>query len=881
MAEAKRTEGNDGLDGRGGFVEGTLFGDGETGEGLQGRSRDGSGTDGRNEPDDGRAEAQSSADRLIARLDGSDGDIAVLANLDLSALSDSEAARLHARLRAWCESDQVAYYVNDQPTSSDAAYDARMRALQGLERDFPSLDTPDSPTHRVGGTFSNDFPEVRHPSQMLSLDDVFSLQELRDWYDSVRSELGVKEGEELPMTCEVKIDGLALDLVYRDGILVRGDTRGDGVTGEDITLNVRTIRTIPTQLDSSKRDVPHLLEVRGEVFMRFDDFHRLNARREREGKPPFANPRNAAAGSLRQKDPRLTASRHLTFYAHGIGLVQWSEQESERGDRLVDQSEAYDMYKDWGIPISPHNRVVTRFDQIEDMIGYYHVHRADIEHALDGIVVKVNRLDLQRRLGVTSRAPRWGIAYKYPPEEVNTRLRDIIVQVGRTGRVTPVAIFDPVYVAGSTISRATLHNEDEVRRKNILIGDTVVIHKAGDVIPELVGPVLADRKGREGELREFEMPSVCPECGTPLIHEKEGDVDWRCPNAATCPAQLTNRVLHIGSRAAFDIDSLGEEVAIALTDPEQDRPTSVATYDPNDGASIDVARGEEPKPYEPVEGLELPKRQTPVLSSEADLFSLKPEDLKDVFVWREIPIVERWKTQETKADGSPRTKSHSHNRGGSGLWRRVRVFYNEPKYNKDGSLKEPAKPSATTLTMFQQFDKARHAELWRVLVALSIRHVGPPTARLIANSLHTLEDVEDASVEQLSQIKGVGEETAKAVVDWFDEAKQDGNWRHRLLETWKKEGIGRAENGRQVPQTLAGLSVVVTGTLNGYSRQDAQLAIEAHGGRAAGSVSKRTAYVVVGANPGSKAAKAQALGIPILDEAGFTNLLDNGPEGLE
>lgn len=818
--------------------------------------------------------------KLPFGLTGRDGDIAILAHIDVARLSADEASRLHQAVAAWAERDQIDYYVNNEAVSSDAAYDARIRMLQAIERAFPALDTPASPTHRVGGTFSNEFPSVREPSQMLSLDDVFSIQELRDWYDSTRAELGVKKDQPLQMTCEVKIDGLALNLIYRDGVLVQGLTRGDGVTGEDITANVRTIRNIPAQLDGSKADIPHFLEVRGEVFMRFDTFHALNARREKAGEAPFANPRNAAAGSLRQKDPRVTAARRLTFYAHGIGIIEWTPAEREAGDELVDQSQAYDLYAKWGIPISPHNRVVHGFGEIEDMIAYYREHRFDIEHALDGIVVKVDSRELQRRLGVTSRAPRWGIAYKYPPEEVHTRLRDIIVQVGRTGRVTPVAILDPVPVAGSTISAATLHNEDEVRRKNILIGDTVVIHKAGDVIPELVGPVLADRKGREDQLRQFRMPTRCPSCGTPLVHEKEGDVDWRCPNAATCPAQLTNRVLHLGSRSAFDIDSLGEQVAIALTDPETNRPTSVDVYDPADGTGIFVKRGEDPKPYEPPEGLMLPAAQTPVLRSEADIFDLTPEALKDVRVWREIPIVETWTETTTDPDGKAHHHRRRRSRGGSGLWHQVPAFYTLPKYNKDGSIKEPAKPTADTLHMFQQFEKAKKADLWRVLVAFSIRHVGPPVARLIANSLGSLDNVEEASVEQLSEIPGVGSEIAGAVVDWFAKAKDPSDWRHRLLENWKRDGIGQSESASSAPQTLKGLSVVVTGTLNNCSRQDAQLAIEAHGGRAAGSVSRRTSFVVVGANPGSKATKAEQLGIPILDEAGFGNLLQNGPDGL-
>lgn len=829
--------------------------------------------------------ASNTARTLPFGLNGTDTDIAVLAHLDPRALTPEQAANLHQALSAWAQRDQIDYYINSDPVSSDAAYDARFRMLQQLEKAFPELDTPSSPTHRVGGTFTNDFPSVRHPSQMLSLDDVFSLQQLHDWYDGVRTELGVKEKEPLQMTCEVKIDGLALNLIYRDGILVQGLTRGDGVTGEDITANVRTIRSIPTQLSGEKADIPHLLEVRGEVFMRFDDFHALNADREKKGETPFANPRNAAAGSLRQKDPRITASRHLTFYAHGIGLIEWTDAERRAGDQLVDQSQAYDLYHKWGIPISPHNRIIHTFAEIKKMVAYYREHRFDIEHALDGIVVKVDARDLQRRLGNTSRAPRWGIAYKYPPEEVNTRLKNIIVQVGRTGRVTPVAVLEPVYVAGSTVSAATLHNEDEVRRKNILIGDTVVIHKAGDVIPELVGPVLADRKGRENELHPFVMPTRCPSCGTPLVHQKEGDVDWRCPNAEGCPAQIVNRVLHVGSRTAFDIDSLGIEVATALCDPEQNRPDSPAVYVPPQQVNelkwrtgIQVAPDQEPEPYEPVEGPQLPAPQKPVLTSEADIFNLTADQLKNVRVWREIPIVEVKKI--TLDDGKQRTVRTK--RGGSGLWTTSLAFWTEPKRSASGEVREPSRPSKNTQQLLSELSKAKNADLWRVLVALSIRHLGGPTARLIASNLRSLEAVENASVEDLTAITGIGDDTAKAVVDWFKKAHDPSDFRFDLLARWKAAGIGaKQEETSDLPQTLAGVSVVVTGTLEGYLRESAKEAIEARGGRAAGSVSKRTGFVVVGTNPGSKATKAEQLGIPMLDEAGFERLLHDGPTGLD
>ena len=804
----------------------------------------------------------------LEAVNGTDSDIAVLAHLDVATLSTEQATQLWTKLASWVESDQIAYYINDSPTSSDAAYDVRLRVLQELETQFPSLDSPESPTHRVGGSFSNDFTEVRHPSRMLSLDDVFSIDELKAWYQGILKTLELDDDARLPMTCEVKIDGLALNLIYRNGILVQGLTRGDGVTGEDITMNVRTIPSIPQRLDTSDADAPSMVEIRGEVFMRFDDFHALNERQEALGKAPFANPRNAAAGSLRQKDPHITAQRKLSFYAHGIGRLQWSAQEAGK-DEVLEQSQAYELYKKWGVPVSPHNREVTSFPEILSMIEYYGERRFDIEHALDGIVVKVDDLALQRRLGVTSRAPRWGIAYKYPPEEVNTKLRDITVQVGRTGRVTPVAILDPVYVAGSTVARTTLHNASEVVRKGILIGDTVVVRKAGDVIPELVGPVLGARTGHESELREFVMPQYCPSCGSKLAPAKEGDVDIRCPNVESCPAQLTERVIHLASRRAFDIEHLGDESATALTNPEDNRPESVATYAPDMGKEIHVGPGQEPEPYQPVEGMQLPAVQSAVVSSEADIFNLAVEDLRDVYVWREISIIE---ITQKNVNGKRKTKRHSV--GGSGLWRRVRAFYNEPRKGEDAP-----KPSENTLKMFKEFEKAKSAELWRVLVALSIRRLGPPTARLIATRMGSLEAIENASVEELSGIDGIGDEIAESVVKWFTHAKDPDDWRYRILTSWKAAGVGGTVVENTLPQVLNGLTVVVTGSLEGFSRESAKEAIEARGGKAAGSVSKKTDYVVIGANAGSKATKAEELGIPMLDEDGFNQLLaGNKPE---
>lgn len=844
---------------------------------------------------DGTGEASvvpADTDRFIDKLGESDAEAMRLDDLDIPTLTAEQAQKLWAKVAAVVESDQIAYYINDAPTSSDAAYDARMRCLLALESAFPQLDTPQSPTKRVGGTFSNDFASVRHPSRMMSLDDVFSIEELRDWYDSVRRDLDWAPGEALNMSCEVKIDGLALNLIYRNGVLERGVTRGDGVTGEDITLNVHTIGAIPQKLSGPEGDIPELVEIRGEVFMRWDDFYALNERTEEAGRTPFANPRNAAAGSLRQKDPRVTATRCLSFYAHGIGRLEWGEGKPvDAADEIHDQSEAYGLYKQWGIPVSPHNREVTDFDGILDMIDYYGQHRGDIEHALDGIVVKVDDLALQQQLGATSRAPRWAIAYKYPPEEVNTLLKDIIVQVGRTGRVTPVAILAPVYVAGSTVSRTTLHNGFEVKRKGILIGDTVVVRKAGDVIPELVGPVLERRKGHESELHEFVMPTRCPSCGTLLKPAKEGDKDLRCPNTESCPAQLAERVINLASRKAFDIEHLGDQSAIALTNPEDNRPNSVDAYAPN-MREILVSPGVEPLPYEPVEGLELPPVQTPTLSSEAQVFSMDATQLKDVAVWREIPIIE----VSEHVDDSGKVKKTRKRIGDSGLWRQVPAFWTtETKQGKDRDgnpkpLPEDAVvvgqqsngraiymcPTEMTRQMLQEVNKAKDADLERVLVALSIRHLGLPTARLIAQHFGSMDAIMDATAAQLESIEGIGPEIADSVHGWFEAAKDPESFQGKILSAWRAAGVGAKAKEVDEPQTLAGKTVVVTGSLEDFSRDSAKEAIVNHGGKAAGSVSKNTDYVVVGANAGSKAAKAEALGIPMLDEDQFKELLKTG-----
>ncbi len=730
-----------------------------------------------------------------------------------------EASTSEADLRhAWTElaerilAAQEAYYGADAPTISDAEYDHLMRDLQKLEADHPQLRTPDSPTQRVGASQKvTDFAPVTHLERLLSLDNVFTLEELTEWIARARAgaeAAGISEPCQL--LCELKIDGLALDLVYRNGHLDSGATRGDGRVGEDVTGNVRTIGAIPQQLTGA--DVPELLEVRGEVFFPVADFADLNAHLVEIGKPPFANPRNAAAGSLRQKDPRITADRPLSMICHGLGRVE--------GYDFPSQGHSYQKLAEWGLPVSPYYQLLDTPDQVLDYVQHWGEHRDEAAHQIDGIVVKMDDVQVQRALGATSRAPRWAIAFKYPPEEVNTRLLDIRVNVGRTGRVTPYGVMEPVTVAGSTVEMATLHNAFEVKRKGVLIGDTVVLRKAGDVIPEILGPVVELRDGTE---KEFVMPVECPSCGAPLGYEKEGDKDLRCPNAKGCPSQLRERVFALASRSGLDIEALGWEAAIALTDPENARP------DP------DLVAGEMPEPA------------TPVLASEAGLFDLTAEDLRDVQVWR-----------QPKIKGEP------------GPWVREPYFWTRP------TARKPSVPTATTRKMFDELAKARRQPLWRVLVALSIRHVGPTAARALAARFTSMDAIRSASVEELAQTEGVGAVIAESVVDWFGI-----DWHQEIVTRWAAAGVRMADDVSELPTpTLEGLTVVVTGSLEGFSRDEAKEAITSRGGKAAGSVSKKTDYVVVGANAGSKETRARELGRPILDEAGFRYLLDNGPQGV-
>lgn len=712
-----------------------------------------------------------------------DDDLDALQVTDQPEVAEPGLAEQHrwAELADLINDAQEAYYGRDAPTMSDAEYDALMAELQRLEDTFPQLRTPDSPTQRVGAAHRmTDFAPVTHLQRMLSLDNVFSREELADWMARVRRLLG---DEEIAWLCELKIDGLAVALVYRGGRLVTGATRGDGRVGEDITGNIATLRDVPRTLTGEA--VPELIEVRGEVFFPISGFADLNASLVAAGKAPFANPRNAAAGSLRQKNPAITASRPLHMLVHGIG--------AHDGLPLERQSQAYELLGSLGLPVSTTYRVLTTPEEVLGYVAHYGEHRHDLSHEIDGVVVKVDDLGQQARLGTTSRAPRWAVAYKYPPEQVNTRLLDIQVNVGRTGRVTPFAVMEPVRVAGSTVSRATLHNPWEVARKGVLIGDTVVLRKAGDVIPEVLGPVVELRDGTE---RPFVMPTHCPVCGTELRPEKESDKDIRCPNSRSCPAQLVERLFSLASRQALDIEALGWEGARGL-----------------------LASG--------------------VIENEAGLFELTADDL------RRVPLYTR---AAKKSD--------------------------PPAQVVDGRVL-----SATGHKLLANLETAKQQPLWRVLVALSIRHVGPTAARALAERFGSMDALRAASLEELAGTEGVGPVIAEAVQEWFTEP-----WHVEVVERWAASGVRMADEPAEaavsVPQTLAGLSVVVTGSLTGFTRDEAQLAIVERGGKAASSVSRKTDYVVVGDSPGSKAAKAEELGLPVLDEDGFNVLLERGPEGL-
>jgi DNA ligase (NAD+) len=651
---------------------------------------------------------------------------------------------------------QFKYYVLDTPSITDAAFDKLLKELEALEAKHPQLLEPDSPSLGVGGGFATTFDQHDHIEKMMSLDNVFDNDELATWFDRVE-----KESPSPEYLCELKVDGLAINLLYENGQLTRALTRGNGVTGEDVTLNVKTIKGLPHTLSGKK--IPSLIEVRGEVFLPVAAFNQLNEELEEAGKPLFANPRNCAAGSLRQKDPRITASRALDVVVHGVGASD--------GISFSSQSDAYAQLKSLGLPTSNRFKVCTSRKEVLDFIENYNIHRHDVEHEIDGVVIKVDAIAEQKKLGFTSRAPKWAIAYKYPPEEVTTKLLDIKVSVGRTGRVTPFAFMEPVKVAGSTVTNATLHNQEEIERKGVLIGDTVIIRKAGDVIPEVLGPVLDKRTGKE---KAFVMPTQCPECASDLRAITEGDVDIRCPNTRSCPAQLRERIYYIGSRAALDIDVLGYEAAVALL-------------------------------------------QDAIIVDEADIFSLTENELmKSSFF--------------TKKDGG-----------------------------KGKNLEK----------LLEALEEAKNRPLWRTIVALSIRHVGPTAAQALATYFGSMDAISKASVAELADIDGLGDVIAQSVVEWFEI-----DWHRNIIKKWSDAGVAMVNaTGEAKPQTLAGLTFVVTGGLEGFTRDSIAETITAYGGKPSSSVSKKTDYVLVGSDPGSKLAKAQELGVTVIDEARFLELL--------
>jgi len=680
---------------------------------------------------------------------------------DLTEVPDDARTR-HRDLAEELDRYAFAYYVRDEPLVSDGQYDELMGELTALEAAHPALVTPDSPSQKVNGGFTATFAPVQHLERMQSLDNAFSSDELSAWAARVEREGAAGAG----YLCELKVDGVAVDLVYDAGRLVRAATRGDGVTGEDVTANVRTMRDVPQHLTGP--DVPQLLEVRGEIYFPVAAFADVNAAMVEQGKAPFANPRNAAAGSLRQKDAKVTASRPLRLVVHGLGARTGFDPER--------QSAAYERLRALGLPVSDRVEVVGDLEAVWAYIERYREQRHSVEHEIDGVVVKVDQVALQRRLGSTSRAPRWAIAFKYPPEEATTTLHDIRVNVGRTGRVTPFAYMEPVKVAGSTVQLATLHNAGEVRRKGVLIGDTVVIRKAGDVIPEVLGPVVAARTGDE---REFVFPTHCPECGTELRPEKEGDADIRCPNARSCPAQLRERVFHVAGRGAFDIENLGYEAAVALL-------------------------------------------QSSLLQDEGDLFFLDEECLQ------RAPFFTR----------------------------------------KNGAL------SANGAKLLANLQTRKDVPLWRVLVALSIRHVGPTAAQALARDFRSMDRIMAATEEELAAADGVGPTIARSVLDWFAV-----DWHRDVVEKWRQAGVRMADAAEDAPPgPLTGVTVVVTGSLRDHSRDQAIAAIQERGGKVTGSVSKKTGFVVVGADPGSKYDKAVQVKAPILDDDGFAVLLADGPE---
>jgi DNA ligase (NAD+) len=671
------------------------------------------------------------------------------------SLPPEEAAKRVDEIRARIRDAAYRYYVLSDPDISDAEYDELMRELEGIEGDSPDLVTPDSPTRSVGAPQATAFAPVRHRVPMLSLDNAFSQEELLAWGKRTERAVDTVDG----YVCELKIDGVAVSLQYERGRLIQAATRGNGTVGDDITPNVRTIGNVPERLTLD--DPPAVFEVRGEIYFPTDAFERLNQQMAAEGRQVFANPRNAASGGLRQKDPRITRSRMLKLLCHSFGLAE--------GVRFASHSAFLKYCEDAGLPVPGETVRAGNLDEVQEFIRRWEEHRHDLEYEIDGVVVKVDSTNQQQELGNTSKAPRWAIAYKFPPEERTTLLKDIQVSIGRTGAATPFAVLEPVLVAGSTIGLATLHNADEVERRGVRPGDTVWVRKAGDVIPEVVGPVL---NKRPPESQPWCFPERCPECGTTLVRP-EGEVVTRCPNTTGCPAQRWATLVHFGSRGAMDIEHLGERTVAAL---------------------IDAGK----------------------LRDAADIYSLTAEDLAAL-----------------------------------------------PGF-KDRSI----------ANLLEAIEGSKQRPLDRLLVGLSIRHVGDHVASVLAKRMKSLEAIANASEDDLNAIDEVGPTIASSLHAWFADERNRELVR-RLLEA----GVSpRAEEDGQpeVPQVLAGKSVVLTGSLEEQTREQAARAVEERGGRVASSVSKKTDFVVVGADPGSKAERARELGVTMVDEAGFQRLLEKG-----
>ncbi len=694
----------------------------------------------------------------------------------------SDAERIE-ELRTLIARYKDAYYQRDESLVSDKEYDELEKELRKLEKLHPEYQA-DSPAEKVGSSASTLFAPHQHLERMLSLDNAFSEEEFQAWSERVGSG---------PFLCEPKIDGLAVSLTYKNGQLTSAATRGDGEVGEDVTENIKTIPSIPHKLQGKTH--PAVIEIRGEVFFALSDFEKLNASIVAAGGKPFANPRNSASGSLRQKDPAVTASRPLRMLVHGFGA--WE-------GKIAQQSQAYELLASWGLPTTSRYEVVSDAKAAYKYITNLEKQRHSIEHEIDGVVIKVDELARQRELGTTSRAPRWAIAYKYPPEQVNTKLLDIRVSIGRTGRATPFAVLQPVKVAGSEVEFATLHNADQVISKGILIGDTVVLRKAGDVIPEILGPVVQLRNGSE---KKFVMPKKCPECESKLAPATEGDVDLRCPNAKSCPAQLRERIAYIGSRSVLDIEALGYVSATALT-----------------------------QPIEPA---------NPPITSEADLFDLTLEKL--------LPIRSLVLDPDT---GLPKSDE-------SGKEKVVDFFR-----KKDGT------PAEVALKLLTNLEEAKGRDLWRILVALSIRHVGPVAARALCDYFGSIRAIFSASEDQLSSVEGVGPTLASSIIDWWSE-----DWHQEIINRWEKAGVRMKIDGHAGPGSVvregvfSGLTIVVTGSLESLSRDEAEARIIAQGGKAASSVSKKTSFVVAGPGAGSKLQKAEELGVEVIDEKTFLTRL--------